>query len=117
MTTGTAEFLSLLAFLAVQIATTAFLLGGLFQRVRSLTERVRHIEEAGGDGDGRHALLRDSLTRLETKFEGEMKHLGERFGELRTDLTWLRQTALYELEQTPGGVRRRDARALKGDPA
>lgn len=77
--------ISLAFAMAVQIALFSFLLGGLFQRVKSNTARIRELENGEkGDGAGRTDLL-VRLAQLETRFEMSTQALSDHIAALQRE--------------------------------
>lgn len=79
---------------AVQLAAIAFLLGGLFQRVRSLESRTRELESGGNSDGARRTDLLVRLGRLEKEVEMSGKQTADAIGSLQNVVNGLsRQVA------------------------
>ncbi|HTK34536.1 MAG TPA: hypothetical protein VL358_04510 [Caulobacteraceae bacterium] len=91
------QFLGLLSLafaVAVQLAGISFLLGGLFQRMRSAEARIRELENVERAGDGGRTDLLVRLGQLETVVELSNKQTTESVGGVQRELRGLsRQVA------------------------
>lgn len=97
-------FGALLITVVMALLALAFKMGGLTNTVKSHSERISDLERRDtADLDGKTALAL-ALTEFKATVLAEMKHLGERFTELKGEFLWLRKGALYEMDQPPAAA-------------
>lgn len=79
---------------AVQLAGISFVLGGLFQRMRSAEARIREIEKGESSDGARRTDLVVRLAQLETTVELSNKQLGDNVSAVQREMHGLaRQVA------------------------